>query len=818
MYGALVFVLHPSDTSPCEEPIKLNAVGALHTQGTLDPQFANAVGSALLDVDEDVRELAALTLLHADEASLAYKKRLMGTAVNDKVAHVQAAAVHVLEALSGQLAANDFAAELASGLASEDVSGRWGALKALRALGLDAVEPYSRDLALLLSLMAFHVQTALTMDQRTNMPSLKPGRRSFSGRGFTFTSPRRSQACGEHVAPGLVSRWSLVAMARTKGDAGRRGTGRGRSRGGVQKRPARALEVDDDDEADEAEASAEKSKSLDPNQIQNRLESYETVENRLDVEPKTEDVAKVVKVDAAASLAVPTASSAANPPSARSAPSAPSPRRSRSQHVDETNDTHDANDADANVQSEAESESSGSSASRSELDEEMLGDLPYLVDNESGVFFTLRSAERRSRSSASSASRIHAFRWPGHFVWSQRLRGPIEKSAMGQGFVAFASRQSVHILSSAGGFPIFPPLVLEQPLLQMRIQHGFLLLLSLDGEVKVLDLSKRLCITKASLKDICEPSLLQLDQDALQLNASGQISLRTQSQELRFDNSFQLWMDTAQQCKALASQETGRRVDYRSALLTLPFRIVSMAMEEWESEIETMMWAWKEIRTRAVQNQNEHPVNHRESMDRRCHQRRSDVHRDRDDSDSEQEEPMTDFKTHAKSGRGDDSWYVRTLATEMLLELGPRGAASSQPVLVKTLHSLDSEVRRTSAIALGRHGEVASPHAASLCTRMLANRPGVKSDDPDADLSERIDVKTACMWALGQLNPDSVVPLLHNLDDGLFHRNTEYRLAATEALTKLGPKAVALRKDQLSTMESNDRDDRVWVPQSDDKG
>ena len=116
---------------------------------------------------------------------------------------------------------------------------------------------------------------------------------------------------------------------------------------------------------------------------------------------------------------------------------------------------------------------------------------------------------------------------------------------MGQGFVAFASRQSVHILSSAGGFPIFPPLVLEQPLLQMRIQHGFLLLLSLDGEVKVLDLSKRLCITKASLKDICEPSLLQLDQDALQLNASGQISLRTQSQELRFDNSFQLWMDAA---------------------------------------------------------------------------------------------------------------------------------------------------------------------------------------------------------------------------------------------------------------------------------
>lgn len=157
----------------------------------------------------------------------------------------------------------------------------------------------------------------------------------------------------------------------------------------------------------------------------------------------------------------------------------------------------------------------------------------------------------------------------------------------------------------------------------------------------------------------------------------------------------------------------------------------------------------------------------------------------------------------------DDSWYVRSLATEMLLELGPRGSSDSQPVLVKALHSLDSEVRRTSAITLGKHGEVASHHAAALCTRMLANRPGVKSDDPDADLSEKIEVKTACMWALGQLDPESVVPLIHNLDDGLFHRNTEYRLAATEALTRLGPKAVALRKDQLGTMESNDRDDRV---------
>eukprot|EP00913_Durusdinium_trenchii_P021559 g20260.t1 len=149
----------------------------------------------------------------------------------------------------------------------------------------------------------------------------------------------------------------------------------------------------------------------------------------------------------------------------------------------------------------------------------------------------------------------------------------------------------------------------------------------------------------------------------------------------------------------------------------------------------------------------------------------------------------------------DDSWYVRSLATDMLLELGPRGAEESQPVLVKALHNLDQEVRSTAAIALGRHGQVASQHAAAVCSRMLANRPGVKSDDPDADLSEKMEVRVACMWALGQFHPDSVVPLLHNLDDGLFHRNTEYRLAATEALTNLGPRAVALRKDHLGTMQ-----------------
>ena len=45
----------------------------------------------------------------------------------------------------------------------------------------------------------------------------------------------------------------------------------------------------------------------------------------------------------------------------------------------------------------------------------------------------------------------------------------------------------------------------------------FLLLLSLDGQAKVLDLAERRCLCRASLKDLCEPSLLQLD-DALQMS------------------------------------------------------------------------------------------------------------------------------------------------------------------------------------------------------------------------------------------------------------------------------------------------------------
>jgi len=157
----------------------------------------------------------------------------------------------------------------------------------------------------------------------------------------------------------------------------------------------------------------------------------------------------------------------------------------------------------------------------------------------------------------------------------------------------------------------------------------------------------------------------------------------------------------------------------------------------------------------------------------------------------------------------DDSFYVRTLATEMLHELGPRGAELSQPVLSKALNNLDQDVRRNAALALGKHGQVAAKYASAICTRMLGNRPGIKSDDPDADLSERLEVRTACMWALGQLGADAVMPLIRNLDDGLFHRNPSYRIVAVEAMANLGPRALQTRKDHLLVMESTDRDDDV---------
>ena len=58
--------------------------------------------------------------------------RLMNTALQDKMPHVQMAASRVLEALNGRICAAEYAAQLAGALQSEHVAARWGAMRALR--------------------------------------------------------------------------------------------------------------------------------------------------------------------------------------------------------------------------------------------------------------------------------------------------------------------------------------------------------------------------------------------------------------------------------------------------------------------------------------------------------------------------------------------------------------------------------------------------------------------------------------------------------------------------------------------------------------
>lgn len=101
-------------------------------------------------------------------------------------------------------------------------------------------------------------------------------------------------------------------------------------------------------------------------------------------------------------------------------------------------------------ESERLQSSCGSSESEMEMDvsfqessgnpQPNLPNLPYLVDNDSGFYFTLHQSPRRCW--------VHAFRWPSDHLWVRRFPGQLEKTALGQGFVAFASRRKVYVFSS----------------------------------------------------------------------------------------------------------------------------------------------------------------------------------------------------------------------------------------------------------------------------------------------------------------------------------------------------------------------------------
>ncbi|CAK8992970.1 unnamed protein product [Durusdinium trenchii] len=173
----------------------------------------------------------------------------------------------------------------------------------------------------------------------------------------------------------------------------------------------------------------------------------------------------------------------------------------------------------------------------------------YIVDNESGIVLTITRELRTS---------VHAFRY-GHLVWSSEF-SKIEKKALGQGFVAFATHHHVHVLSSASGMAIFPPLRLKEPLEQMHIQHGFLLLLCRAGEIKVIDIALRTTIAETSLQDLCEPT--ELSEESLQLNDKGELSLYLTNRQLQFDTRLRLWMqqrlesgDSLKRADILESQE-----------------------------------------------------------------------------------------------------------------------------------------------------------------------------------------------------------------------------------------------------------------------
>ena len=72
------------------------------------------------------------TLPEAQSPLVKVIPRLMNTALQDKMPHVQLATSRVLEALNGRICAAEYAAQLAGALQSEHVAARWGAMRALR--------------------------------------------------------------------------------------------------------------------------------------------------------------------------------------------------------------------------------------------------------------------------------------------------------------------------------------------------------------------------------------------------------------------------------------------------------------------------------------------------------------------------------------------------------------------------------------------------------------------------------------------------------------------------------------------------------------
>ncbi|CAE7405363.1 unnamed protein product [Symbiodinium natans] len=126
----------------------------------------------------------------------------------------------------------------------------------------------------------------------------------------------------------------------------------------------------------------------------------------------------------------------------------------------------------------------------------------HVVDNESGVALLLETRRgRRPRRGRNTTVRAWRF---GNLVWEYKIRGRVEHTAVAEGFVAFATRAALHLLSTVGGYLLFPPMVLDSPVLQLDIRAGgFLVVLGQDSGLRVVDLRGRLLV-QTVLRHFCE--------------------------------------------------------------------------------------------------------------------------------------------------------------------------------------------------------------------------------------------------------------------------------------------------------------------------
>ena len=194
---------------------------------------------------------------------------------------------------------------------------------------------------------------------------------------------------------------TVAAMARTKASQPR---GRGRGRG--LKRPARALEALETEAAVEEAAEVEVSNVTAEASDRKEVEEKQVKETKQEMKSQPEEL-QVPEVPPVAEIETQETQETAEKP-----PSEPN------------TDTSDSERSDT-----LESDTSDTTSSPS-----------YLMDNDSGVYFTLQQGSRRCS--------VRAFQWPSKFLWLRRLPGHFDKRVVGHGFLALASRRLVYVFSS----------------------------------------------------------------------------------------------------------------------------------------------------------------------------------------------------------------------------------------------------------------------------------------------------------------------------------------------------------------------------------